>query len=83
MEFLQYTQYAMVSKLLFKKTFKRRKRFNFSAMRSIKDMEGDSQKLAKVYKDELAVVEDFTHTRLSRDDNMVKVMAAKVEIGVQ
>ena len=35
MEFLQFSQYSMISKLLFKKTFKRRKKFRFSAMRSI------------------------------------------------
>jgi hypothetical protein len=72
----------MVSKLLFKKTFKRRKRFNFSAMRAIKDMEGDSQKLTKVYKDEIANIAEMANSRLKGEDNLVQAMVINVDLGV-
>ncbi len=51
-------------------------------MRAIKDMEGDSQKLTKVYKDEIANIAEMANSRLKTGDNLVQVMAINVELGV-
>ena len=51
-------------------------------MRAIKDMEGDSQKLTKVYKDEIANIAEMANSRLKTGDNLVQAMAINVELGV-
>ncbi len=45
-------------------------------------MEGDSQKLTKVYKDEIANIAEMANSRLKTGDNLVQVMAINVELGV-
>lgn len=51
-------------------------------MRAIKDMEGDSQKLTKVYKDEIANIAEMANSRLKGEDNLVQAMVINVDLGV-